>query len=403
MTPQPADRPASGGLRVLVTLTYYLPHISGLTLYAKRLAEGLAARGHDVRLLTSRYDAALPESEVVNGVRVERSNVLLRLNKGVVMPSFLLRSFRACHEVDIVNLHLPQMEAALIAIYARLIARKPVYTTYHCDLELPPGIARLLFTPFIKISHLLAVLFSNKVIANSEDYVTNSRFLRHFRSRILISYPPCARLQPGASPAPFDIPDNTVLLGFVGRFAEEKGVEYIIEAIPLVLSAYPNAVFAFAGEVDTWGERVYRRHKSRIEAFGDAVRILGVLSEQDLAAFYERCDLLLLPSVNSTESFGMVQIEAMYSGVPVIAGDIAGVRVPVEETGMGRLVPPRDSVALAEAIVSVLQDREAYVRTNADLESRFGVERVLDFYEDLFGVRERVGVSLEDAGTASSP
>jgi len=402
MTSQQANRPASG-LRVLVTLTYYWPHISGLTLYAKRLAEGLAARGHDVRLLTSRYDPKLAESEDVNGVQVERSTVLLRLNKGVIMPGFLLRCFRACHQVDVVNLHLPQIEAALVAIYARLIARKPVYTTYHCDLELPPGIARVLFSPFMKVSHLLTVLFSNKVIANSEDYVTNSRFLRHFRSRILISYPPCARLQHGDSPPPLDISDDAVLLGFVGRFAEEKGVEYIIGAIPRVLEAYPKAVFAFAGEVDAWGEQVYQRHKSQIEAFGESVRVMGVLTEPDLAAFYERCNLLLLPSVNSTESFGMVQIEAMYSGVPVIAGDIAGVRVPVAETGMGRLVPPRDSAALADAIVGVLADREAYVRPSADLEARFGVERLLDFYEELFGARESVGVSLEDAGTASSP
>jgi glycosyltransferase involved in cell wall biosynthesis len=396
------SRPPAGA-RILITLTYYWPHISGLTLYAKRLAEGLAERGYDVRLLTSRYDPNLAESEDLNGVQVHRSRVLLRLNKGVIMPAFLLRCFRACHEVDIVNLHLPQIEAALVAIYARLIARKLVYTTYHCDLELPPGIAQVVFSPFMKVSHLLTVMFSNKVIANSEDYVTNSRFLRHFRSRIVISYPPCAKLQPSKVPPPLDISRDAVLLGFVGRFAEEKGVEYIIGAMPRVLEAYPNAVFAFAGEVDAWGEQVYRRFKAQIEAFGDSVRILGVLPEPELAAFYERCNLLLLPSVNSTESFGMVQIEAMYSGVPVIAGDIAGVRVPVAETGMGRLVPPRDSAALAEAILIVLADREAYVRPSGDLMARFGVERALDFYEDLFGVRESLGVSLEDAGTATSP
>jgi glycosyltransferase involved in cell wall biosynthesis len=97
----------------------------------------------------------------------------------------------------------------------------------------------------------------------------------------------------------------------------------------------------------------------------------------------------------------MVQVEAMYSGVPVIASDIPGVRVPVGVTGMGKVVPPRDSAALAEAIVAVLDDREAYVRSQAGLEGLFGVERSLDYYEALFGVG--VGVSLNDAGEASSP
>jgi len=398
MTSQQPARP----LRVLITLTYYWPHISGLTLYAKRLAEGLAARGMAVRLLTSRYDAKLPARETIGGVEVERSGVWLRLNKGVVMPGYLWRCCRACHEVDVVNLHLPQIEAAWVAIYARLVAHKPVYTTYHCDLELPPGLARTLFSPLIKLSHLVTVLFSTKVVCNSDDYVKASRFLRHFRSRIEISYPPCARLETGEAKVPMDIAEGTPLIGFVGRFAEEKGVEYIIKAIPSVLSSQPDAVFAFVGEPNALGEQVHRQLRPQIEALGDHVRLLGVLAEPELAAFYRRCDLLLLPSVNSTESFGMVQVEAMYSGVPVIASDIAGVRVPVTVTGMGRLVPPRDSNALVEAIVEALANREAYVRSQADLEGLFGVGRALDYYESLFGAAP-VGVSLNDAGEPTSP
>jgi glycosyltransferase involved in cell wall biosynthesis len=397
MTHQPPQRP----LRVLMTLTYYLPHISGLTLYARRLAEGLVARGVDVRLLTSHYDRGLPLAEQIGGVKVERNRVVLRVSKGVLMPGFLWRCFRACHEADLVNLHLPQIEACLVAIYARLIARKPVYTTYHCDLELPNGMARVIFTPLIKVSHLLAVLFSTKVICNSEDYVKASRFLRHFQGRIEISYPPCARLEPDNAMAPVDLPEGAPLLGYVGRFAEEKGVEYMIAALPRVLESHPDAVLAFAGEANAVGERVYQRLRGQIEALGDRVRLLGLLPEAELAAFYRRCDLLLLPSVNSTESFGMVQVEAMYAGVPVIAADIPGVRVPVAETGMGRLVPPRDSEALAQAIVEVLAEGEETALTPSQLEAVFGVERCLDYYESLFG--GRLGVSPEDASQATSP
>jgi len=387
-------------LRVLMTLTYYLPHISGLTLYTRRIAEGLAGRGVDVRLLTSRYDTKLPAAENIGGVEVERSRVWLRLNKGVVMPGFLWRCFQASHEADVVNLHLPQIEAAIVALYARLIARKPVYTTYHCDLELPPGWARTVFTPLIKLSHLLTVLLSNRVICNSDDYVQGSRFLRHFRGRITISYPPCARLEANGAKPPLELSEGQKLIGFVGRFAEEKGVEYIIEAIPRVLKTYPDAVFAFAGEQNTMGEQVYERLRPQIEALGDQVRLLGILEEAELAAFYQRCDLLLLPSVNSTESFGMVQVEAMYGDVPVIAGDIPGVRVPVTVTGMGKLVPPRDADALAEAIVEVLGHPDAYRRSQADLETLFGVERALDNYESLFGAG--IGVSRGDTEAASS-
>ncbi len=397
MTTQQPARP----LRVLMTLTYYWPHISGLTLYAKRLAEGLAGRGMAVRLLTSRYDPGLDRFEVISGVEVRRSRVWLRLNKGVVMPGFLWRCFRACHDADVVNLHLPQVEAALVAIYARLVARKPVYTTYQCDLELPPGLARTLFTPLIKLSHLTTVIFSNRVICTSDDYVTASRFLRHFRSRIDIVYPPCARLEPGTAKVPLDIAEGQRLIGFVGRFAEEKGVEYIIAAMPQVLESHPDAVLAFVGEPNAVGEQVYQRIRPQIEAMDEKIRLLGVLEESELAAFYRRCDLLVLPSINSTEAFGMVQVEAMYGGVPVIASDTPGVRVPVSVTGMGKLVPPRDSGALAEAIVEALEHREDYVRSAVDLEALFGVDQVVDFYESLFD--RRPGVSPDDPASSTSP
>ncbi len=397
MTNQMPQRP----LRVLMTLTYYWPHISGLTLYAKRLAEGLAGRGVAVRLLTSRYDSSLAAYEQAGGVNVERSRVWWRLSKGVIMPGFILRCWRACHDADVVNLHLPQIEASLVAIYARLVARKPVFTTYHCDLELPPGLARTLFTPLIKLSHLVTVLFSTKVVCNSEDYVKASRFLRHFRGRIQVSYPPCARLEPHGAPMPLNLREGEKLIGFVGRFAEEKGVEYIIAAMPRVMESHPGAVLGFAGEPNAVGERVYQSMRPQIDALGERVRLLGVLAEPELAAFYRRCDVLLLPSINSTESFGMVQVEAMYSGVPVIASDIPGVRVPVSVTGMGKLVVPRDSAALADAIVEALINREASVRSQADLEALFGVERSLDFYESLFNTA--IGVSPDDPAVASSP
>jgi glycosyltransferase involved in cell wall biosynthesis len=245
------------------------------------------------------------------------------------------------------------------------------------------------------------VLFSHRVICNSEDYVKASRFLRHFRGRIEVCYPPCARLEAGDAKAPIELSEGQRLIGFAGRFAEEKGVGYILEAIPRVLESYPDAVFAFAGEAYAVGEQVYEHLRRQIEALGDRVRLLGVLPEAELAAFYARCDLLLLPSINSTESFGMVQIEAMYEGVPVIAADIPGVRVPVSVTAMGKLVPPRDKEALADAIVEALGNRESYVRSQADLEALFGVERAVSYYEQLFGAR--VGVSPNDASVATSP
>jgi len=88
--------------------------------------------------------------------------------------------------------------------------------------------------------------------------------------------------------------------------------------------------------------------------------------------------------VNSTESFGLVQVEAMLSGAPVVASELPGVREVVRTTGMGEVVPVRDSVALGEAIGRVIQSPERYVRSRAEIEAMYDIDVTVDSYEQLF-------------------
>src|SRR5512136_2108046 len=126
-------------MNILLALTYYRPHTSGLTIYAERLARGLAARGHQVTVLTSQFDPRLPRIERLDGVRVVRAPVLLRVSKGVIMPTFGYLANRFTLWADVLSLHLPQFDAAGLALRGRL-AGKPTALTFHCDLQLPGGI-----------------------------------------------------------------------------------------------------------------------------------------------------------------------------------------------------------------------------------------------------------------------
>ena len=96
-----------------------------------------------------------------------------------------------------------------------------------------------------------------------------------------------------------------------------------------------------------------------VEGLGDRWMSTGYLSDEDFLAFFAACDVLVFSSLNSTESFGIVQIEALSQGTPIVASDLPGVRQPVLKTGMGRIVPIRDGEALAAAIVDVLREKKA--------------------------------------------
>ena len=126
-------------MKILSVLTYYRPHTSGLTIYAERLAEALATLGHEVTILTSQYEKSLPREETIAGVRIIREPVAFRISKGVIMPGFGRTANRLVREHDVIHLHLPQFDAAGLAVRGWLF-KKPTVVTYHCDLHMPPGL-----------------------------------------------------------------------------------------------------------------------------------------------------------------------------------------------------------------------------------------------------------------------
>lgn len=377
-------------MRILFVLTYYRPHISGLTIYVQRLAEALAARGHHITVLTSHYDRQLPYTEEMNGVHIVRAPVLLRVSKGVIMPTFPRLATKLLREHEVVSVHLPQLEASLMGIMGRFVVRRPVILTYHCDLQLPEGLFNRFVDQVVFVSNYVAGLLADRIVAYTHDYAQHSRFLSRFLHKIEVIPPPVVIPPPKAGTrADFlrhlDL-DSRPVVGFAARLAAEKGAEYLLGALEHLLPELPAVHLLFAGEYqNVLGEEAYfRRLQPIIERYQDHVTFLGVLNSQQMADFYAACDLLVLPSINSTESFGLVQVEAMLCGTPVVASNLPGVRQPVRLTGMGEIIPIRNSKALAEAVLKVIRNRDAYVKPRELIEATFSMEQTLQGYEGLF-------------------
>lgn len=384
-------------MRILTTLTYYTPHISGLTVYARRVARRLVERGHDVTVLTSHFSGDLPMREAVDGAKVVRSPVLVRVSKGALMPLFSWQAARLIASHDVVHLHLPQFEASAVAILAKLL-RKPIAVSYQCDIVLPSWWARLLFIRLIRWSHRLTCALADRIVATSDDYAAHSALLQRFSHKVVSTYPPIELANGDAGDCSLRERHNLgdgPLVGFVGRFAEEKGIDYLVGSVPWVLREAPEARYVMAGHTEkVVGERVHDRVRPMIEALGSHIIHIGNLTDAELSEFYRTVDVLVLPSINRTESFGMTQAEAMLAGTPVVATDMPGVREVVRVTGMGELVPPRDEQALARAIVAVLRNPARYVRPEHEIRERFDPQKAATFYEKLFAdlVRSRQGI-----------
>jgi glycosyltransferase involved in cell wall biosynthesis len=382
-------------MRVLIALTYYRPHYSGLTIYTERLAKALAARGHQVTVLTSQFDKDLPDEEFVEGVRVVRIPVLMRLSKGVIMPSIPLHAWKEIRQADVVNLHVPQLDAAPISVLARLLGR-PVVLTYQCDLRLPGGFINQLANLGSNIANHISASMANLIVSTSDDYAESSHYLMHYRKKVKAVSPPVV-LKPVESDfieqvrEKYGIQAQDRVIGMVARLAAEKGVEYLVRALPLVLKKHPQARVLYAGQHrDVMGEEAYAAMLAPlIEAMGDRWKFLGLIPDEELTAFYHLCEVLVLPSTNSTEAFGMVQVEAMTCGTPAVASDMPGVRQPVLQSGMGKLFRLMDADSLAQSLIDVLDAPQDYQGDVAKITRQYSPEATAQEYEKIFAALVR--------------
>ena len=379
-------------MKILIVLTYYRPHISGLTIYAERLAKAFAARGHQVTVLTSRYDPKLPREEMDEGVNIIRVPVWFRVSKGVIMPTIGLTANRLVRENDVIQLHLPQFDAAGIAFRGRVF-KKPTITTYHCDLLMPPGILSTIANWGVHLMNLLTALFSHRIVTYTQDYADHSGYLRRFLSKVKIIPPPV--VLPSTSQAAIQAfrqkhnPANDhPVIGMAARFATEKGVEVLLNGLPEILNHYPKAKVQFVGPYQNIiGEEQYlNRLLPAIEKYQQTGNweFVGSLQPTEMAAFYSNLDVLVVPSLNSTEAFGLVQIEAMMNGIPCATSNLPGVRQPVKIHKMGQIFEIGDSKGLANAIIHIYDHHADFSKESADAFSRYEPKNVAQQYEILF-------------------
>lgn len=395
-------------MRILFLLTYYYPHWTGLTRYAGRIAEGLAARGHEVHALAVQHAPDLPLEEEIGGVRVHRVPARFSVSRSVIAPGLLprLRRLLADEQIDAVSIHIPFPEVYPATALARQ-AGASVFLTHNGDLVLPAG---LLKRPLEWLYYRMtgaAGRMASGLIPQTRDYAASSRLLAPLWDKLHFIY------------APVDLPppdpaacaawrerlglQGRFLVGFAGRFVEEKGFDFLFQAVPAVLAARPDAHFVFAGVKEIHYEGFFARHREQLEALADHFSFLGLLTEpQDLADFYGMIDCFALPS--RSDCFPSTQIEAVRSGAPLVTADIPGAREIVRVTGMGVIVRAGDPAALAAGILEVADHLPAYRARRGRALALFDPEACFEAYEALFALsRETGGAPLTAEAARRSP
>lgn len=187
------------------------------------------------------------------------------------------------------------------------------------------------------------------------------------------------------------LPDDACLVGCFGRIRAQKGIDLMVDAALTLLPARPDVHFVFTGRVTDDQKEFFAEQQLRLAAAGlqSRVRFLGELGWDDVVRCYQALDLFCAPA--RWEGFGLTPLEAMASGVPVVATRVGAFEALIREGEVGSLVPPGDATALTEAIRGWIDDRarlaaagpkaRAHVETNHRIENE--AERLVAIYCEL--------------------
>lgn len=362
--------------KILFISNYYYPYISGMTEYIRLLAEELA-KNYEVTVLSSNHDK-LAKEEVINGVKVIRAPIICKISKGTVSYKFIKLARELSKDADIVNLHLPMLESGLLSF---LIDNKKLVTTYHCDLNLPNSILNNIIRRVMDCSNNICISKSKVMINTSLDYAENSRVAKKYIHKAIGVGAPIKKLNKTEVKR-----DDIKNIGFCGRIVEEKGIDVLLEAYELLCEKRNDIRLIIGGDyLNVAGGSIYDRLKKYIDDHHIRnVQFIGKIKESEMSKFYSSLDVFVLPSINSLEAFGMVQVEAMLCGTPVVASNLPGVRTIVQKTGMGIISKVKDANDLSRCINEVIDNKDKYIKEKDFIETMYSLKVVVEKHIECF-------------------
>lgn len=358
-------------LRIAHVTATFPPYWAGTGNVAYHNSLELARRGHDVTVFTAECGAA--PVDPLPGVEVRRLPTLVRFGNAPVLPQLLgLRHF------DVIHLHHPFIFGAEMVSALAKLRGIPYVLTHHNDL-IGDGARRRLFDLYSSTLARPVLSGARKFAVVSLDHASNCRHAAFFRRRWsdVVAVPngvDTSKFQPGRDGSEVRqrhrIPADAGLVLFVGaldRAHHFKGVPHLLATLPAIRER--NAVLLIVGDGD---QRTSFAQLANQLGIADRVRFAGAVQHRNLAEYYAAADVVVLPSF-PPESFGLVLIEAMACGKPVVAQDIPGVRAVVDHGANGFLVTPSDEADLAAKVNGLLADPGQ--RTRMGAAGRSKVER----------------------------
>ena len=327
----------------------YFPWLGGVETVVKQIAEGIAKKNVESCIIAINGENSKKTSTLkLNNATVIKSK--LNFFFGAQPISFGLIKILKKSEADIYHLHLPNPFGVLCYLISK--PKGKLLITYHSDI-VKQRVLKFFYKPLLNI----ILKKADKIVATSQNLVNSSSILTKHKEKTVI-------IPLGINPNDYTIDEEILsemktkygerFLLAIGRLVEYKGFEYLLKALPEI----PDEKLYIIGN----GK--FENHLNEIikdNNLTERVTILKPLHFENLKAMMKLSKMFIFPSVSNNEAFGIVQLEAMYFGKPVISSDLpTGVTFVNQHGETGLVTRKRDSGSIAVAINKLLNDNELY-------------------------------------------
>jgi glycosyltransferase involved in cell wall biosynthesis len=366
-------------MKVLLVNKLYYPHIGGVENHVRILANGLRAEV-EVEVLAAN-EQLKTVTEFIDDIKVIKVASFGRLKSAPLAPGLATQLKRM--PSDVYHYHFPNPTGELAYLMAQ--PKGKLVVTYHSDIVRQKTLLKF-YKPFLE----LFLNRADRVLVNSPNQIEGSQYLQRIKDKCVIVpfglnndwLMPTKKIEEQAAIIRKKYGPKIAL--FIGRLIYYKGVDYLIKAMKHVEG---KAIIVGEGPLEN-------ELKKLAEECGvtDKVDFVGFAKQDELAAYYHACDIFVLPSIEPSEAYGAVQLEAHACGKPVICTDLpTGVPFVNQDGYTGLVVPVRDEISLAEAIERLLSNDSLRVKLGAQAKERFEkeftdkimVERIKKVYKDV--------------------
>ena len=332
--------------KILIVSDFYKPHLSGMTFYIDQQVKTLLENNYKVTILTINYTNNLNSEENQKNLRILRVQPSFKFSRGLFSLELIKLFIKESAKHHYIHIHYPIAEIFLLILFFN----KKVIFNYHCIPSFNQK--HLMFVKFyFYFFSLISILLSYKTIVLSKDYFKNTK-LNNFFLKKVVEISPYISFQPNNLLSAKN-KDNVFTIGYLGRLSYEKSLETLIKASEILEEKKVDHRILIAGDDK---DQRFIKYISKIKLKSknnNNISFLGKISEKSKEKFYKLLDVFVLPSNNSFEAFGIVQLEAMNYGLPVIASNLPGVKTIITNTKNGFLFEINNSKELANKLIKI--------------------------------------------------